>query len=440
VVVTDRPPVEAQQGRVAPGAGLPDDPALVALQAAGARSRGAWIHREGERPPAVPVRHRGVAPSVAGAHDVGHAQTLWPLWHGLGPGRYDPAWRHAFRSVNADFVTAAAQEAALGATVWFHGHTLTLAPALLRRRRPDLRIGLTLQAHLPSADTFRTLPLAGELVHGMLGADLIGFPTALAAENFLRLVRDIGESVPSVSVSPTSVDTPAIASLVLGRGESQAAALRERLGNPETVILSVNPPDPNQGIERRLLAVGEAFRNGRLDPARTVMVQVILGRSDSVDGAARAAAHVNGQHAVIGRPCVHLVVDRPDLAERVALYRAADVLLATPSREGTTISALEFVAAARFESSLVLSSLSGTASVLTDAHRVNPHDDDAVQNALVTALTTSLADRRERMQRMRQYVAQYNTFTWSEQFLRTLRAVPRRPSGVDAVTAVPGRR
>jgi trehalose 6-phosphate synthase len=427
VVVTDRPPMDPQTSRVAPGAGLPDDPALTALQAAAARSNGVWLHRPGEQSPTVPLRHREVAPAGADTHDAGHAAALWPLWHGLGPGRYDPAWRHAFRSVNATFADAVAQEAATGAAVWFHGHSLTLAPTLLRRRRPDLRIGLTLPAHLPGTDTFRTLPMHLELLEGMLGADLIGFSTATAGENFLRLVREVDEPVSSVGVFPPSVDTRAIAGMATAPGLPAAvAALRSRLGDPETVILCINPPDQSQGIEGRLLALGEAFRDGRLDPTTTVVIQIVLGRSDLVDGAARAAAHVNGQHATIGRPCVHFVVDTPSLAERVTLYHAADVLLATPLREGTTTPALEFAAAGRFDAALVLSSLSGTATVLPDAHLVNPHDDEAVQAGLVAALTSSVMQRRERMQRMRAYVAGYHTFTWAEQFLRTLRAVPRR--------------
>ena len=422
---------------MAPGAGLPDDPALVALQATAARARGVWVCRRGEVEPAVPLRRHPVDSAALGAHDAGHADTVWPLYHDLGPGRYDPAWRLAFRSVNTAFAEAAAAEAAPGATVWVHGHTLQLVPAILRRHRPDLRIGFTLPTHFPAGDT---LPVHREVVRGLLGADLVGFASAAAAENFLRRSQDMTDRPPCVGVFPTSAQTPAIAALVANPAVSAAVAqLRARLGDPETVILCVNPPEQSQGVEERLVALGTAFGDGRLDPQRCAVVQIVLGRPTDLavgDGIARAAAHVNGLHAAVGRPVVHYVVDTPNLAERVAYYRAADVLVATPLREGTTVAALEFAAAARDGGAVVLSEFSGTATVLRDAYRVNPHDPDSVLAGITAALTDP--QREQRMARMRGYVGGYHTFTWAEAFLRTLRATPRFESTPVAVRYATG--
>lgn len=428
VVVTDRPPWDPHTGELAPGAGLPDDPALVALHTVAARGRGVWVCRTGEVEPTVPLRRRLVEPPAAPAHDAGHAAVTWPVYHDLGPGRYDPAWRLAFRAVNTAYADAAAIEAAPGATVWIYGHTLQLVPAILRRRRPDLRIGMYLQTHFPAGDTLRAMPMHREVTRGLLGADLVGFQTATAAENFLRRTQDVTDRPPSVGVFPTAAATPAITSLACSPAVTSAArTLRNRLGDPRTVILSVNPPERSQGVAQRLLALGAAFADGRLDPTDTVVIQILLGRSRDPsinDDIARAAARVNGQHATVGRPVVHYIVDTPNLAERVAYYRTADVLLATPLREGATTTALEFVAAAHEDAALVLSELSGTASVLPDAYLVNPHDPDQVQAGLTAALS-SAGQREVRMSRMRSYVTNYHTYTWAEAFLRTLRATPR---------------
>lgn len=432
VVVTDRPPWDPQTGELAPGAGLPDDPALVALHTVAARGRGVWVCRTGEVEPSVPLRRRLVDPPAASAHDAGHAAATWPVYHDLGPGRYDPAWRLAFRAVNTAYADAALAEAAPGATVWVYGHTLQLLPAILRRRRPDLRIGMYLPTHFPAGDTLRAMPMHRELIRGLLGADLVGFQTATAAENFLRRTQDMTEAPPSVGVFPTSAQTPAITTLACSPAVTAAArALRARLGDPRTVILSVNPPERSQGVADRLLALGEAFADGRLDPADTVVIQILFGRSGDTsitDDIARAAARVNGAHATVGRAPIHYVVDSPSLAERVAYYRTADVLLATPLREGATTTALEFVAAAHEDAALVLSEFSGTATVLPDAFRVNPHDPAGVQSAITAALTCTPAQREARMSRMRSYVTNYHTYTWAEAFLRTLRATPRPTS------------
>ena len=171
--------------------------------------------------------------------------------------------------------------------------------------------------------------------------------------------------------------------------------------------------------------------NGQLDPAETVAIQIVLGENDAIDqvsadGVARAAARVNGQHASVGRPCVHYLVDTPGLAESVALYLAADVMLATPLREGSSPCALEFVGAAREDAALVLSEFSGTATVLPTAYVVNPHDDEAVKAGLLASLTAPPAERTERMRSIRDYVGSYANFAWARGFLTALRSVPAR--------------
>jgi trehalose 6-phosphate synthase len=318
---------------------------------------------------------------------------------------------------------------------------LQLVPAILRRRRPDLRIGMYLPTHFPAGDTLRAMPMHREVLRGLLGADLIGFQTANAAENFLRRTQDVTDRPPSVGVFPTSAQTPAITTLAATPAVTAAARqLRARLGDPRTIVLSINPPEPSQGVEDRLLALDAVFADGRLDPTDTVVIQIVLGRSVDpalADGIARAAARVNGQHASVGRAPVHYIVDTPSLAERVAYYRTADVMLATPLREGATTTALEFVAAARDDSALVLSELSGTAAVLPDAYLVNPHDGERVQAGLTAALA-GCAQRQARLERMRAYVTSYHTYTWAEAFLRTLRATPRRaPEPVPAARPAP---
>ncbi len=432
LVLTDRAPRDPAGELVVPGVGLVDDATLGALQQAAARAQGLWLCRAGERHPVVPVRRHLIDLPEAVAHDAGQDSMLWPVYHDLGPGRFDHTWWTAYRAVNSAYAEAAATRAARGATVWVHGHTLQLVPAMLRQHRPDVRIGFFLPTHFPAADTLRILPMHQEVIHGLLGADLLGFQTSAAAEHFLRTTHELTEQPPNVGVYPTSVDTPAITAAVTSPSVVAAAAmLRERLGDPRRVILSINPPEGSQGVEQRLQALGNAFSDGTLDSSDTVVIQVVLGhpgaRTATTDGIAQAAARINGQHAAVGRPCVHYVLETPALPERLAYYRAADVLLATPLREGATTAALEFAAAARANAALVLSELSGSASVLPDAYLVNPHDDAQVQAGLTSALADPPEQRESRMMYMRRHVTEYSANTWAATFLRTLRSIERRP-------------
>src|SRR5690606_12184739 len=62
-----------------------------------------------------------------------------------------------------------------GDEVWIHDYQLALVPELLRKRGLACPIGFFLHIPFPSAQTYRSLAVRDEILHGMLGADLIGF-------------------------------------------------------------------------------------------------------------------------------------------------------------------------------------------------------------------------------------------------------------------------
>jgi trehalose 6-phosphate synthase/phosphatase len=109
----------------------------------------------------------------------------------------------------------------------------------------------------------------------------------------------------------------------------------------------------------------------------------------------------------------------------MALYRAADVMLVTPLRDGMNLVAKEFVAARTDEDGvLLLSEFAGAADELTDALLVNPYDVDATADAVHRALTMPLVERRSRMRALRARVFQQDIEWWAATFLEALRAEP----------------
>src|SRR5262249_37581554 len=109
---------------------------------------------------------------------------LWPLFHGrLRQPRLNRTWWTAYESVNAKYADKVADVAPVGGVVWLHDYHLLLAPAMIRSRRPDLRIGLFLHPPFPSIDLLATLPGRGDLVRGMSTAALLVFQTEHAAAN-----------------------------------------------------------------------------------------------------------------------------------------------------------------------------------------------------------------------------------------------------------------
>ena len=92
--------------------------------------------------------------------------------------------------------------------------------------------------------------------------------------------------------------------------------------------------------------------------------------------------------------------------------------------------AKEFVAARDDEDGvLVLSKFTGAAVELRDALLVNPYDVVGVAEAIHAGLEMSREERRERMQRMRRQVMEYNIYMWAAKVLGDLRELRLKPRG-----------
>ena len=181
--------------------------------------------------------------------------TLWPLYHDLvAKPEFHREWWDSYVQVNQRFAERAAELAAEGATVWVHDYQLQLVPQMLRTLRPDLRIGFYLHIPFPPAELFQQLPWRRQILEGLLGADLVGFQLAGAAQNFVRLVRQrVGHKTHrdlvylpdgrTVRAAPFPISIDARGFEEMARSESvvaRAAELREALGNPRKVFLGVD--------------------------------------------------------------------------------------------------------------------------------------------------------------------------------------------------------
>jgi trehalose 6-phosphate synthase len=117
--------------------------------------------------------------------------TLWPLYHDVivAP-EFHREWWESYVAVNRRFAEAAAEAADDNADVWVHDYQLQLVPAMLRRLRPDVRIGFFLHIPFPPTELFAQMPWRRQILDGLMGADLVGFQRPGAASNFARLARN----------------------------------------------------------------------------------------------------------------------------------------------------------------------------------------------------------------------------------------------------------
>ena len=280
---------------------------VTALEPVMQRKGGAWIGWHGAPDEVVePFHHDGydIHPIPLSAQEVeeyyeGFSNaTLWPLYHDcVVEPVFHREWWEAYQKVNKRFAEQGAELAAEGATVWVQDYQLNLVPKYLREMRPDLRIGFFLHIPFPPIELYSRLPWREELVEGLLGADLVGFQTPGAAANFLRLAK----RRPGVTASrgrahtpdgrdviardfPISIDSRGFHELATSeKVQAEAAKLREDLGNPETIIFGVDRLDYTKGLRQRIRAVGELFKEGKLDPHEVVFLQLATPSRERVE-------------------------------------------------------------------------------------------------------------------------------------------------------------
>ncbi|HEX8780146.1 MAG TPA: trehalose-6-phosphate synthase [Nocardioides sp.] len=369
--------------------------------------------------------------------------TLWPLYHDVvAKPEFHREWWDSYVTVNRRFAEKAAHVAAKDATVWVQDYQLQLVPQLLRELRPDLRIGFYLHIPFPPGELFSQLPWRRQILEGLLGADLIGFQLQGAAQNFVRLVRqrvghkthrDLvylpdGRTVKAAAF-PISIDTESFEELARSESVAQRAkTIREALGNPAKVFLGIDRLDYTKGIHARLRAYGELLEEGQFDVDDAVFVQVATPSRERVeqyrvlrDDTDRLVGRLNGDLGRIGRPAISYLHSSYPREEMAALYRAADIMVVTPLRDGMNLVAKEYVAC-RYDDdgALVLSEFAGAAYELRQAWLVNPYDIDGMKAALLEAYRADPRDLSKRMKAMRKTVVDNDVAAWAEKFLTEL--------------------
>ena len=122
-----------------------------------------------------------------------------------------------------------------------------------------------------------------------------------------------------------------------------------------------------------------------------------------------------------------------------ALYRAADVMVVTPYRDGMNLVAKEYVAC-RYDDdgALVLSEFAGAAHELRQAWQVNPYDVNGMKAALLDAARSTPRERQRRMRAMRKTVLSNDVKAWADSFMDELTQV-RSDHGKDVKPAGQGK-
>src|SRR5216684_2794568 len=377
-------------------------------------------------------------------------RVLWPILHyRVDLAEFTSLELGGYLRVNALFADALSGFIRSDDVIWVHDYHLMPLAKELRSRGHDNPIGFFLHIPVPPPDILLALPQHAETVGALCHYDLVGLQTEQDADNLGRYFYLQG-GAPSrnhasyafngrrvqVGAFPVQIGTRVYARAARRAARSPAAAELNDSLNGRRLILGVDRLDYSKGITQRIQAVGHLLATYPEWHGKITYLQVtpksrttVPEYEDMDREVSTLVGQVNGLYGEASWTPIRYVNRSYTRTALAAFYREAAVGLVTPLRDGMNLVAKEYVAAQDPEDPgvLVLSQFAGAAAELDGALIVNPHETEAMGQAIRTALDMPLAERRERHQRMFAHLAVNDVDRWAERFLSALSEVRQRP-------------
>jgi trehalose 6-phosphate synthase len=376
---------------------------------------------------------------------------LWPLCHiaHTRPSFRAEDWGY-YETVNKKFAAATLEEVedAEEPLILIQDYHFALLPRLIKEDRPDARVALFWHIPWPNPESFSICPWQREILHGMLGADLIGFHIQFHCNNFLDTVDralesridwehfavERGGQTTLVKPFPISIAFP---------GQSNVSTKSDATKPSKESLLK------DLGIKGKHLGVGVDridYTKGILERFRAAerfleKYPAYQGEFTLVELGAPSRIHIKEYHDLIA--AVEVEVDRINWRFKTKewqpivflkkhhshdeirpFYETADLCLVTSLHDGMNLVAKEFISARDDESGvLVLSQFTGASRELRDALIVNPYDIEEMAEAIHTALEMDLAEQKARMRSMRETLRNRNIYYWAADLISALAQV-----------------
>ncbi len=364
---------------------------------------------------------------------------LWPLCHiaYTRPVFVESDW-NTYKKVNEIFAQSVLDEVGdKKAFVFIQDYHLTLLSSLIKARNPNIITAQFWHIPWPNREAFRICPWQEEILHGLLGNDLLGFHIRYHCNNFMDTVdRAIEAKVDweryevtcggkrtAVRPFPISVDFEEI-SLEAQKGEvaAEIERLKSTIGiENEMVGAGLDRIDYTKGVPDRFRAIARFLEKYPEYRGRVVFIQAGAPSRTQIGAYQKLneeidslVEEINGKYGVgHWKPIIYLREHLPPLS-LMALRRMANFFIVSSLHDGMNLVAKEFVAS-RFDEDgvLILSPFTGASRELTDALLVNPYATDHFADAIKNALEMPEAERRKRMRKMRRTVRENNIYKWA---------------------------
>ena len=367
---------------------------------------------------------------------------LWPLSHYMVHHLdLHDEFIENYRQVNERFAAAVIEEYQPDDVIWMQDYHLMLAPQWVREAHPEAVMGHFWHIPWPAMEVFRVLPWARELLRGMLGNDLIGFHVEEYAKNFVEsaevlLGADVDGNViywegreVHVEAHPIGIEVKRFERMSTSdKVEREAKEVHEEFG-ADNLVVGIDRLDYTKGVLSRLQAFEQFLEENPQYHGKVSLFQVATPSRTEVASYQQlkrevdeAVGRINGQFAEDQWVPVHYRYRTYTQEELCSFYRAADVALITPLRDGMNVVTQEFITAATDRGVLILSELTGAAYLLPEALQVNPYDQGGLVEAIREAIEMPDDERRERIQKLKETIRELDVHKWADDFLDRLSA------------------
>jgi trehalose 6-phosphate synthase len=308
------------------------------------------------------------------------------------------------------------------------------------------RIGFFLHIPWPAHQLFVTLPGHRLLVQAMFDYDLVGFQTPDYLQAFEEYVlseaggerlagdrlRAFGRTV-RTGAFPIGIDAKEFSQLVTSRRAAHTRDVMAASTVFKQLIVGVERLDYSKGLEERFLGFERFLADNPGQRREVLMLQIAPVSRESVGAYQEIRARldalsgrINGEYADIDWNPVRYVNKNYRRDELAGIYRAAQVGLVTPLRDGMNLVAKEFVAAQDPENPgvLVLSRFAGAANQLREALLINPNSPEEIAEALKRALAMDRSERIRRWRVLNDNVQREDVTAWRDAYVAALMDAP----------------
>jgi trehalose 6-phosphate synthase len=387
-------------------------------------------------------------------------RVLWPILHyRVDLQEYSRADATGYLRVNSIFADKLSDMIREDDILWVHDYHLMPLGRELRARGHKNPIGFFL--HIPCAppDILQTLPYHKEILGSLSYYDLVGFQTDNDRDNYAQYLvlqgaregrndtYEVDGRQVRLGVFAVGIETAVYHRLARNAVRSPLVARVKESLSGHRLVLGVDRLDYSKGIPQRIRAFESFLEHNPEWRGRLTFLQITpKSRADIKEyGEIEAEVtsligRINGRFGDAAWTPIRYINRSYSRTALAGMYRAADVAMATPLRDGMNLVAKEFLAAQDPEDPgvLILSEFAGAAAKLDEALIVNPHEIEGVAAALKRALEMPREERRARHASMLEYLLEHDIKHWADEYLMTLGEVRQRGGLLDSLRALFG--